>query len=79
MNYQSPQAIRIFYGKQDDELSTNEYLVRPIYGQFSVLKSTGPNPLNKFIDWSFLIESRELVRLVLTLVKPNESLLLLKA
>ena len=46
---QSSQAIRILYGEQDDELSTTKYLVRPIYGPFAVLKSTGTNPQNIFV------------------------------
>ena len=78
MNCQSPQAIQSFHGEQDDELSTTEYPVCPIYGPFAALKSTGQNPLNKFIIRPLTKEIRELARLVLTLIKPNESLVLFK-
>ena len=54
MNYQSPQALRVFYGEQDNELYTIEYSVRPIYGSLAVLNSTGPNPLNEYFVRSLL-------------------------
>ena len=46
MNYQSPQAMRIFFGrtKEQRKLRQRQWVERPIYGPMGVLKSTGPHP-----------------------------------
>lgn len=45
MNYRSPQALRIFFGRDVNYLK-NDFVKRNIYGPLAVLKSTGPHPDN---------------------------------
>ena len=43
MNYQSPQAIRVFYGRNKHNESTIDATVRAAYGSIAVISSTGPH------------------------------------
>ena len=44
MNYQSPQAIRLFFGRNTRRVEGKIKIHRIVYGPMSVLKSTGPHP-----------------------------------
>ena len=73
MNYQSPQAIHVFYGEQDSSLSTPDYDVRSVYEPLAILYSNGPNPLRDYKVRPFTKEIRELSRLVYEFI-PDEKL-----
>jgi hypothetical protein len=64
MNYQSPQAIRIFFGR--DKVVDNNVVMRPIYGPLSVLKTTGQHPTEAFKVYAF---PPELERIRLDLIE----------
>lgn len=44
MNYQSPQAIRLFFGRNTGVGQAKNKIRRNLYGPMSVLRSTGPHP-----------------------------------
>ena len=73
MNYQSQQAIRVFYGKQDVIKSTPGYAVRSVYGPEQVMYSTGHHPANGYKVRPFTEEIEELSDLVLASVRKNDS------
>ena len=66
MNYQSPQAMRIFYGRNLEKVRLKEaqcegfVVKRPIYGPLSVMKTTGQHPANGFKVYPFTPELEEI-------------------
>lgn len=72
MNYQSQQAIRVFYG---ENASPNNPSSRYVYGPLSVLKSTGSHPSNDYKVYPFTKELSDLSTSLFHLVskKTNNS------
>ena len=72
MNYQSPQALRVFYGRVDNSQSTSSCSVRAIYGPQAVLKSNGPDPRSSYKVRPFTPDIEELASLVLSSVRKKD-------
>ena len=53
MNYQSPQAICVFYGRNKHKESTVDATVRAAYGSIAVISSTGPHPTTGYKVFPF--------------------------
>ena len=53
MNYQSPQAICVFYGRNKHKESTGDATVRAAYGSIAVISSTGPHPTTGYKVFPF--------------------------
>jgi len=66
MNYQSPQAMRIFYGRNLEKVPLREnrcdghIVKRPIYGPLSVITTTGQHPVNGFKVFPFTPELEQI-------------------
>ena len=68
MNYQSDQAIHIFFGKDISDVS-GEHVKRHVYRPMSVLNSTGSHPTTDYKVYPFTKELLELTKEVEELVK----------
>ena len=80
MNYQSKQAIRVFYGMRHlEKTPPNEYDVRSVYGPLAVLKSTGGHPSYSYqvLPFTATIEkmSRQLTTFLISKGLTNKSIL----
>jgi hypothetical protein len=63
MNYQSRQAIRVFYGKnQSQESDGPNEITRYVYGPLAVLNSTGSNPCKHYKVYPFTEELNYLAK-----------------
>ena len=72
MNYQSKQAICVFYGESySRENHDEEYDVRSVYGPTAVLKSNGAHPFDSYKVFPFLQDIKKMARLLNSFVKKN--------
>ena len=70
MNYQSKQAIRVFYGMtQPTKTQSKEYDVRSVYGSLAVLKSTGGHPSDSYKVFPFTPRIEEMSNGLTTFLK----------
>ena len=70
MNYQSKQAIRIFFGKNmNDNAKSKDTVTRAVYGPLAVLKSTGAHPSLQYRVMPFTDRIEKMASELLSLLK----------